>query len=247
MQDIKLVGAYKYADPDKEFVICDVNEGRTFLDPLILFSHEAHDPFKMNTEGLYAVGGEITPDTLFASYKWGIFPWFPYKEEDEVRWYCPEERYVIYPDKIHVSHSMRSLLNKERYRITVNQAFSDVIHNCRCVKGRDENPSAWLSDSIEDSFNELNRLGYAKSVEVWEGEELVGGFYGFFYKGVFEGDSMFSFRPSASKIGLILLCRNPFIEEQRIKLIDTQFETPNFRQLGGEYISYQKYRETMEA
>lgn len=88
-------------------------------------------------------------------------------------------------------------------------------------------------------------MGYAKSIEVWEGEELIGGFYGFFYKGVFEGDSMFSLKPSASQIGLINLCHNPFIDGEKIKLIDTQFETATFKRLGGEYITYEKYREIM--
>lgn len=246
MQNIRLINAYPPDNPTKEFLVCDVDEGRLFLDPLQMFSNFAHDPFKVNTEGLFAVGGEINPSTLLASYKWGIFPWYAYKIYNEVLWYCPEQRFVIFPEKIHIGHSMKSLLNKNKFQITINQAFEEVINNCRHVNHRDEHDCAWLNDSIEESFIQLHKMGYAKSVEVWENGTLIGGFYGFFYKGVFEGDSMFSLRPSASKIGLILLCKNPYIDGVKIKIIDTQFETPNFKHLGGEYISYQHYRDIMD-
>ena len=238
--------AYFKFDPTKQFVVCDMDDDRDFLDPLDLFD-ESRDPHKVNEEGLYAIGGEITPKTLFESYKWGIFPWYPYKSHGDVSWYCPENRFVIFPDKIHVSHSLRTLLNKGRYRVTYNKAFEEVIHNCRTVDERDEEDGAWLSDQVEKSFIQLHKMGYGKSVEVWEGDELIGGFYGFLYNGIFEGDSMFSFRPSASQIGLVELCRNPEIDGQKIKLIDTQFETPTFKRLGGEYITYEKYREIMGA
>lgn len=247
MQDIKLIFAYSLDNPEKQYAVCDLNQGKVFLDPLILFNQPWYDPYNANKEGLYAIGGEITPETLETSYKWGIFPWFAYKSGEEVYWYCPEERYVIFPEQIHVSHSLRSLLNKKKYHITVNKAFKEVIHNCRYVNERDSHESAWLSSEIEKCFIELYKRGFAKSVEVWEGEELVGGFYGFFYKGIFEGDSMFSLKPSSSQIGLIELCRNPYIDGEKIKLIDTQFETPTFQRLGGSYISYRQYRETMDS
>ena len=246
MEKIKLIAAYNFEDPTKEFVVCDMDEGMEFLDPLTMFSIPAHDPYKINSQGLYAVGGKINSSTLFSAYKWGIFPWYSYKLYQEPYWYCPEKRYVIFPNKIHVSHSLRTLLNKGRYHITINQAFELVIHHCRTVQKREEHEGAWLSDEIEESFIQLHKRGYAKSVEVWEEDKLVGGYYGFFYKGAFEGDSMFSLRPSASQIGLILLCRNPFIDGQKIKFIDTQFETPTFKKLGGEYISYQDYRRIMD-
>lgn len=247
MSDIKLIWAYPLSDPDKKYIICDLDEGRTFEDPLTLFTIPQYDIYNVNEQGLYAIGGEIDIETLLNSYKWGIFPWFPYKESIEAYWYCPRERYVIFPKKIHVSHSLRNLLNKNKYFITINQAFREVIHNCRLVDGRDDHEQAWLGDAIEKHFIQLHELGYAKSVEVWEGEELIGGFYGFWHNGVFQGDSMFSLRPSASQIGLILLCHHGSIEANKIKFIDTQFETPTFNRLGGEYISYKKYREIMDS
>lgn len=246
MSDIKLINAFSFSDPEKTFLVCDLEEGRTFADPLKLFAYPYYDIHSVNDEGLYAVGGNIDPDTLVKSYKWGIFPWFPYKDFEEPNWYCPRNRYVIFPKKIHVSHSLRNLLNKNKYCITINRAFREVIHNCRIVDGRDENFGAWLGDTLERNFIELHEKGYAKSIELWEGEELVGGFYGFWYKGVFQGDSMFSLRPSASQIALILFCRHNSIEGKKIKFIDTQFETPTFKRLGGEYISYATYRQYME-
>ncbi|MCH5238373.1 MAG: leucyl/phenylalanyl-tRNA--protein transferase [Muribaculaceae bacterium] len=246
MPGINLLYVYQISDPEKKFLVCDLNNGRTFEDPLILFEIPEYDIHSVNEQGLYAIGGNLDIGTLVKSYKWGIFPWFPYKECEEADWYCPRRRYVIFPDKIHVSHSLRNILNKDKYIFTINQSFREVIHQCRMVNGRDNHEQAWLSDTIEKLFIELYELGYAKSVEVWEGEELVGGFYGFWYNGVFQGDSMFSLRPSASQIGLILLCRHGSIEAKKIKFIDTQFETPTFKRLGGEYISYQKYRELMD-
>lgn len=247
MHDLNLLYVYQQSDPDKKFLVCSLEDGGVFADPLALFDFPDYDLHNINEMGLYAIGGNIDTETLIKSYRWGIFPWFPYKETDEPDWYCPRNRYVIFPEKIHVSHSLRNILNKDKYHITLNRAFREVIHNCRMVNGRDDNEQAWLGETIERLFIELHDMGYAKSVEVWEGNKLVGGFYGFWYKGVFQGDSMFSLRPSASQIGLILLCRQGTINDEKIKFIDTQFETPTFKRLGGIYIPYQKYREIMDS
>ena len=247
MPEIKLIWAYSLSDPVKKYVVCDLDDGRTFEDPLTLFNIPESDIHNVNEKGLYAIGGNLDIENLLKSYKWGIFPWFAYKECEEAYWYCPRNRYVLFPENIHVGHSLRTLLNKDKYFITINQQFREVIHNCRKIDGRDDYEEAWLGDTIEKRFIELHELGYAKSVEVWEGEELVGGFYGFWYNGVFQGESMFSLRPSASQIGLILLCRHGSIEAKKIKFIDTQFKTSTFKRLGGEYISYQKYREIMDS
>lgn len=246
MSDIMLIEAWYSNYPSKTFPICEINEGRTFMDPLEIFNDPDYDVDGVNSQGWYAIGGELDVDTLLTSYKWGIFPWFAYREEEEAFWYCPKERYVIFPDKIHVGHTLRNLLNKNKYHITIDKDFKRVIHNCRMVNFRDSNSMAWLGEKIENLFIQLNELGYAKSVEVWEGDELIGGFYGFWYKGIFQGESMFSLKPSASQVGLVLLCQNPYIEGEKIKLIDTQFETPTFKHLGAEYISYQNYRKLME-
>ena len=246
MPGIRLIFMSPVLEPEKPFLVCDLDKGDSIPDPLTLFAIPEYDIHNVNEEGLFAIGGNINADNLEESYKWGIFPWFAYRDSDEVYWYCPRQRFVIFPERIHVSHSLRNLLNKGIYHITINQAFPKVIHNCRMVNGRDDNVGAWLGDDLENIFLELNRRGFAKSVELWEGDKLVGGFYGVWYKGVFQGESMFSLKPSASQIALILFCRSGIIDGQRIKFIDTQFETPTFKRLGGEYISYRKYRLLMD-
>lgn len=246
MSEIKLIEVFNFSDPDNKFLVCDIDDGRTFADPLILFYIQKDNVPGVNEEGLYAIGGNLDIQTFLKSYEWGIFPWFPYEGSLEPYWYCPRQRFVIFPDKIHISHSLRNILNKHKYSISINKSFRDVIRFCKTVDNRERQNGAWLGDKIENIFIELNELGYAKSIEVWENEELVGGFYGFFRNGVFQGESMFSLHPSASQIGLILLCKLQKIDGKEIKFIDTQFETPTFKRLGGEYISYQLYREIME-
>ena len=247
MPNTRLIEAFMMDEPDKTFEVCDLDEGRDFLDPLDLYSVPYYDLYEKNEQGLFAIGGKIDAPTLISAYSFGIFPWYSYKDFEEAYWFCPRERFVIFPERIHVSHSLRNLLNKGKYSISINKAFREVIHNCRMVDDRDCHINAWLGDTIEHLFIELHKRGYAKSVEVWEGDELVGGFYGFWYNGVFQGESMFSLRHSASQIGLIMLSRHPYIEGQKIKIIDTQFGTPTFKKLGGEYISYKTYRDIMDA
>lgn len=245
--DIQLLLGYALNEPEKTYLICNVDLGFTFADPLILFSHPFYDIHNANEKGFYATGGKLDVETLVKAYRWGIFPWYPYKEYSDIAWYCPRDRFVIFPETIHVGHSLRNLLNKNKYRITINQRFQEVIHNCRTVNERDDNDFAWLGGESERAYIKLYEEGYCKSIEVWEGDELAGGFYGVWMNGVFNGESMFSFKPSASQIGLVMLCRKGEIDGEKIKMIDTQFETPTFKHLGGKYISYQEYRKIMDS
>lgn len=245
MQEINLLYFFLYSDPGKNFLVCDLTDIEGFPDPLEIIKLPDYDPHNVNREGLFAIGAEPTITNMLSSYNFGIFPWYPFTEEVPY-WYCPRERFVIFPEKIHVGHTLRNLLNKNKYHITINRAFRDVIHKCSVVNHRQDMEGAWLGETIKSRFIELHELGYAKSVEVWEEDRLVGGFYGFWHKGVFQGESMFSLAPSASQIGLVLLCRNPYIEGEKIKLIDTQYATPVFKKLGGEFIPYSDYRRIMD-
>ena len=238
--DCVLVKVYCEEDPEEHIIICDMDRGRDFAPPHLLFAHPEYVDSERNQHGLIAMGGRITIDMLLKSYRWGIFPWYDFREKTP-RWYCPRQRYVIFPERVHVSHSMRNLFNKNKYRVTIDEAFDRVIEECSRVSDRHLQPGAWLGEELIEKFKILNKLGVSKSVEVWEGDELVGGFYGFWHNGVLQGDSMFSLAPSASKYGLIWLCRHPFIDGEKIKFIDTQYETENFKSMGGEYISYEEY------
>ncbi len=202
------------------------------------------DPRFGDEDGLFAVGGDLSVDRLILAYGNGIFPWYEFREEEEILWWCPMKRFVIFPDKIHISHSMRTLLNKEKYSCSVNQRFDEVIRQCSQLRINEK--GAWLGEDMIRAYTELNRQGFAFSVEVWDEEtdQLVGGLYGVDMGNVFIGESMFSLVPSASKIALIYLA---YIMRKsgKGKLIDCQLETPHLRSMGGRYISYDEYMEIM--
>jgi leucyl/phenylalanyl-tRNA--protein transferase len=204
---------------------------------------EFPDPRYGNDSGFYAVGGEITPERLAKAYPLGIFPYYAYKLE-RLCWWAPKKRFVIYPSEIHISHSMRNLMNKKKLHCTINQDFAGVLSGCACIDGRFDEDNAWLGPELIDTWMQLHDMGYAKSVEVWEGDELVGGLYGFVTERCFLGDSMFSVVPSASKLALIHLARH--MEAQGGGFIDCQLETPHLKSMGARYIPYEEFiRETL--
>lgn len=196
------------------------------------------DPRYGNADGFYAVGGTVSPESLAKAYPLGIFPYFEFRQEPVI-WWAPQERFVIHSGKIHISHSMRNMINKRRYRCTINGAFADVVAGCACIDGRIDESNAWLGPDLMETWISLNGSGHAKSVEVWDGDELVGGLYGFTCGRAFIGDSMFSIDPGASKLALIHLAGH--IESQGGGIIDCQLETPHLKSMGGEYITYEEY------
>lgn len=191
-----------------------------------------------------AVGGDLSPERLVLAYSNGFFPWYAFQMEREPHWYCPLDRYVIFPGEIHISHSMRQLLKQQRYEVTVNQDFDGVIRGCSVAQGRNEESGAWLGPDIIEAFSRLHRLGYAASVEVWEGQRLVGGLYGVTLRHAFFGESMFSLVPNASKLALIHLARA--MESIGGRFIDCQFETPLFKSMGGRHITYDVYMKLLK-
>ena len=197
---------------------------------------EFPDPRLGDESGLLAVGGDLSTERLLLAYCHGIFPWYAFRE-GMIHWYCPMKRFVIFPDEIHVSHSMRNLLNKGKYGVSINTAFDEVIENCG--KLRIEEEGAWLGDDMTKAYKELHRQKFATSVEVWEEKKLVGGLYGVTLNGCFFGESMFSLVPSASKIALIFLA--DIMRQTGGKMIDCQLETPHLKSMGGRFIDYDEY------
>ena len=216
--------------------------------------------------GLVAVGGDLSIERLLLAYSHGFFPWYSFRDSHEPRWYCPMDRYVIFPNEIHISHSMKQLIRQHRYVVTVNQDFEGVIRGCSVAQGRDDQDGAWLGPDIIDAFTTLHRMGYAASVEVWEpteqhhrigcaasveGQEpteqrrrrLVGGLYGVTLRNAFFGESMFSIVPNASKLALICLAKG--LEAVGACFIDCQFETPHLASMGGRHITYDHYMELL--
>ena len=209
------------------------------------------DPHLADEDGCLAVGGDLSIDRLLLAYQHGIFPWYAFRHDEPV-WYCPQQRFVIFPDEIHISHSMRTLMNKHRYRMSFNEDFEGVIRNCGQLRIDDD--MAWLGPDMTEAYTELHRQGFAASVEVWSSESselsensensepserLVGGLYGVNIGNAFFGESMFSLVPSGSKLALIYLAQ--IMKKYGGSLIDCQFETPHLKSMGGRYIDYDEY------
>ena len=197
------------------------------------------DPHLGEEDGLVAVGGDLSVDRLLFAYSYGFFPWFSFRDYLEPLWFCPLQRFVIFPNEIHVSHSMQQLLKKNPYRITINKDFEGVMRGCATAQNRNELEGAWLGPNIIKAYTELYRQGFAASVEVWEGSQLVGGLYGVTLGRAFFGESMFSLVPNASKLALIFLAR--MLEAHGGRVTDCQFETPHLRTMGGRFIPYEEY------
>ena len=204
------------------------------------------DPHIGDPDGLFAIGGDLSIDRLLLAYSHGIFPWFSFRDSVEPYWYCPMRRFVIFPHEVHISHSMRTLMRKERYHMSMNEDFEHVIANCSQLRIEEE--GAWLGPDIVEAYTELHKQGFATSVEVWDSEDidpktgkerLVGGLYGVTLGHSFFGESMFSLVPNASKLALVYLAK--FMEEKAGVLIDCQFETPHLKSMGGRYIDYDEY------
>lgn len=203
------------------------------------------DPHWGEDDGLVAIGGDLSVNRLLLAYNYGFFPWYAFNMESEPHWYCPLDRYVIFPSEIHISHSMRQLLRQQKYKVTVNEDFEGVIRGCSKAQGRDEQGGAWLGPDIIEAYTEMHRRGYAASVEVWEGERLVGGLYGVTLRKAFFGESMFSLVPNASKLALIHLAKA--MEKVGGRFIDCQFETPHLSSMGGKHISYDDYIKILQS
>ena len=183
-----------------------------------------------NNDGLLAVGGDLSSKRVLLAYQSGIFPW--YEANQPLLWWAPNPRFVLYPSKLKVSKSSKRLLKSKKFEVSVNRNFKDVILACAKVK-RQSQSGTWITDKMIDVYCELHQMGFAKSVEVWLDNKLVGGLYGVqFNEDVFCGESMFSYVSNASKIGFI-----SFIQMSEFKLIDCQVHSSHLESLGAEKIN----------
>ena len=181
----------------------------------------------------------LTPTLLLRAYASGIFPMAETRETDEVFWVDPKRRGVIPLDGLHLSRSLRRRIAKEPFRITVDRDFEGVLEGCA------DRPETWINATIYRLCVTLHRAGFAHSLEVWEGESLVGGVYGVALGGAFFGESMFSRRTDASKIALAYLVDR--LRQGGFTLFDTQFVTPHLKRLGAVEISRADYHAALEA
>lgn len=193
------------------------------------------------TDDLVAIGGDLSVNRLLLAYRSGIFPWF--NPESDFLWWSPQERCIFYPQELKVSKSMRPYLNG-KYRVTFNQKFEDIVKACSEVE-RPNQDGTWITEEIIEAYCRLHGEGYAHSVEVWEGDALVGGLYGVCIGKVFFGESMFSKKKNASKTGLIALSKR--IVELGVELIDCQMVTEHLISLGAVAIERKQFLELIDA
>jgi leucyl/phenylalanyl-tRNA--protein transferase len=189
--------------------------------------------------GLLALGGDLSPARLLMAYQRGIFPWF--SPGDPILWWSPDPRAVLIPEQFHLSRSMKRFHNHSPYRVTLNHAFEQVIAGC--ASDRDE--GTWITSDITEAYTRLYELGYAHSIEVWEGRELVGGMYGVIQGALFCGESMFSRRVNASKTALLVFCQH--FSGHGGKLIDCQVLNSHTASLGAVEIPRRDYLQHLAA
>lgn len=178
-------------------------------------------------EGIVAVGGDLSPERLVLAYNSGIFPWF--EDDEPILWWSPSERMVLFFEDLKISKSMRNIINQKKFKVTFNTAFREVILNCKKIVRKDQ-PGTWITDDMVEAYCNLHKLGIAKSVEVWENEELVGGLYGIDLGHVFCGESMFSKVSNASKMAFIALAKQ--LEMANYRLLDCQVYNDHLASLG---------------
>ncbi|WP_372917921.1 leucyl/phenylalanyl-tRNA--protein transferase [Salegentibacter sp.] len=208
---------------------------------------KAGDPFppveKADEQGLLAVGGELNVKSLTSAYSRGIFPW--YDSSQPVLWWSPDPRMVLFPEKLKISKSMKQLLKKDAFKITLNENFGEVLENCANIK-RSGQEGTWITGEIKDQYQKLHELNIAQSVEVWKEGKLVGGLYGIYLrdKKVFCGESMFAKVSNASKFGFIKLVEK--LRKEGVKLIDCQIYTDHLASLGAEEIPRKEFIKFLE-
>lgn len=187
--------------------------------------------------GLLAAGGDLTPARLLRAYSLGIFPWFD--DHQPILWWSPDPRAVLFPRNLHISRSLHKTLRAQRFRVTLDQAFEDVI--AACAEPRRKSEGTWITDDIIEAYCTLHRLGFAHSCECWNDcDELVGGLYGVALGKLFFGESMFSRETDASKVAFVHLVRQ--LEAWDFPLLDCQVMNPHLASLGASYIPRSEFK-----
>lgn len=205
--------------PEGPFWLEPESDPAQFPDPV----HALEEP-----NGLLAVGGDLSPARLLNAYRQGIFPW--YSDGQPILWWSPNPRAVLFPERFKASRSLRKTLRKRLFRVTLDTAFGAVIE--ACSEPRSDAAGTWITEEMKQAYLQLHHIGFAHSVECWEGDALVGGLYGVSMGKVFFGESMFSRRTDASKIGFAHLVEQ--LKEWGFSLIDCQVHSGHLASLGAE-------------
>ncbi len=195
------------------------------------------DPRLANSKGLVAIGGDLSVERLLLAYRMSIFPW----TVSPISWWSPDPRAILELDKLHVGESLRKVIRKGTFQVTVDRAFPKVMENCAARKpGRSE---TWITAEFIDAYTRLHERGHAHSLECWQNGELAGGIYGVTIGGLFAGESMFHRVSNASKVALFHLVEH--LRKRHFRLLDIQMLTPVTKQMGGETIPREVYLERL--
>lgn len=182
------------------------------------------------SDGLLALGGDLSAQRLMLAYRQGIFPWF---EGAHPLWWAPDPRFVLFPEELKVSKSMKAVIRKGSFRFTINLDFKGVIRSCQQIERPDQD-STWITDKVIKGYTDLYKSGYCLSAETWQDDALVGGLYGVWMGNVFFGESMFARKSNASKFAFIHLV--DFLKAKGVKVIDCQAHTSHLESLGAKMI-----------
>lgn len=191
-------------------------------------------------DGLLAMGGDLSAGRLIAAYRHGCFPW--YSQGQPLMWWSPDPRTVLFPQELHIPRSLSKTLRSGTFRVTYDQQFAKVIR--ACAQPRHASPGTWITDAMQAAYNQLHQLGYAHSVEVWQGDQLVGGLYGIAIGRLFFGESMFARQADASKVGFVSLVQE--LRQAGFVLIDCQMPTDHLARFGARSISRARFSQYLQ-
>lgn len=198
------------------------------------------NPDLAEDDGLLAIGGDLRWERLLLAYCNGIFPWF--NENDPILWWCPKPRFIINPNEVKISKSMKRVFNKGEFKVTFDKDFNGVISNCKGL--RENKEGTWITDDMKKAYITLFNKGFASSVEVYKGERLVGGLYGVKIGRCFFGESMFSTETNASKVALISMCKK--FKEEGYLFLDCQMHTNHLESMGGKFVSWEEFKDMLQ-
>ena len=194
------------------------------------------NPELAEEDGLLAIGGDLRWERLVLAYCNGIFPW--YNEDDPILWWCTKPRFIIKPNEVRISKSMKRVFNRGEFKVTFNNDFEGVISNCKALREKGE--GTWITDDMKEAYINLFNKGFALSVEVYKESKLVGGLYGVKIGRCFFGESMFSIETNASKVALISICKK--LERENYLFLDCQMHTNHLESMGGKFVSWEDFK-----
>ena len=194
------------------------------------------DPNQAERDGLIAFGGDLCPERILSAYSQGIFPW--YSPGDPILWWSPDPRFILFPQKFHISKSLSKIIRKSNYTITMDQAFKSVLQECAVIR-EESGCGTWITSNMIRAYSKLYEMGFAHSVETWMDGQLAGGLYGISLGRMFAGESMFFRKSNASKLALVALVS--FARSYKFDFIDCQVDTSHLKTFGAENIPRNKF------